>query len=210
MENVIACGCPNTLFVVAAGNDGTDNGKIPHYPCNYGAPPDNLPNVICVAATDQNDVLASFSNYGATSVDLAAPGVAVTSTWPAYDTLYTQGFEDPFTAWTLTGAFGRSPLHANGAFSMSDSPGGNYVPGVTHARAPAPVASFSGRIGCQAAYNLRFDSTVLRRLQRRGAVERRLRQLLLVGLVGLVARIVPGAHVRLLRARQRRRRSRSA
>ena len=58
--------------------------------------------MICVAATDQNDNLASFSNYGG-SVDLAAPGVGTTSTWPAYDTLYTQGFEDPFTGWTLGG-----------------------------------------------------------------------------------------------------------
>ena len=159
MKNAIASPeCANTLFVVAAGNDGTSDDTMPHYPCNYGAAPDKLPNVICVAATDQNDALASFSSYGATSVDLAAPGVGVTSTWPAYDTLYTQGFEDPFSSWSLTGAFGRSLVHANGAFSMSDSPGGNYVPGVTQARAPGPVASFSGRIGCQAAYNLRFDA----------------------------------------------------
>jgi subtilisin family serine protease len=150
--------CANTLFVVAAGNDGSDNDKFPHYPCNYGGPPDNLPNVICVAATDQSDTLASFSNYGPASVDLAAPGVAVTSTWPAYDTLYAQDFEDPFADWTRTGAFNRSPEHANGAFSMSDSPGGNYGPGISDARAPAPVASFSGRSGCQAAYNLRFDT----------------------------------------------------
>ena len=34
--------CPNTLFVVAAGNDGTNNDTTPHYPCNYGAAPDNL------------------------------------------------------------------------------------------------------------------------------------------------------------------------
>ena len=95
MRDAIAS-CPNVLFVVAAGNDGTNNDSTPHYPCNYGAAPDNLANVICVAATDQNDDLASFSNYGA-SVDLAAPGVGTTSTWPAYDTLYTQGFEDPFT-----------------------------------------------------------------------------------------------------------------
>ena len=59
------------LFVVAAGNDGTNNDTMPHYPCNYGAAPDNLANVICVAATDQNDALASFSNYGARA-----------STWP--------------------------------------------------------------------------------------------------------------------------------
>ena len=162
MKNAIASPeCANTLFVLAAGNNGVSDDSSPHYPCNYGAPPDNLPNVICVAATDQTDTLASFSNYGANSVDLAAPGVGVTSTWPAYDTLYAQGFEDPFSGWTLSGAFGRSLVHANGVYSMSDSPGGNYLRGITHARSPAPVTSFSGRIGCQAAYNLRFDTQPL-------------------------------------------------
>jgi thermitase len=52
--------CANTLFVVAAGNDGANNDVTPHYPCNFGGPPDNLPNVLCVAATDANDNLASF------------------------------------------------------------------------------------------------------------------------------------------------------
>src|SRR3712207_7281713 len=43
--------------------------------CNY-----DLPNVICVAATDRSDRLAEFSNRGARTVDLAAPGVAIAST----------------------------------------------------------------------------------------------------------------------------------
>ena len=122
------------------------------------------PNVICVAATDQNDVLASFSNYGATSVDLAAPGVGVTSTWPAYHTLYTQGFEDPFSSWlslTRSPRLGAPLVHANGAFSMSDSPGGNYVPGpVTQARAPGPPRLRASADGSAARrrYNLRFDA----------------------------------------------------
>jgi len=63
------------LFVAAAGNDGQDNGDIPVYPASY-----NLDNVIAVAATNQNDVLAWFSNYGATSVDVAAPGINIYST----------------------------------------------------------------------------------------------------------------------------------
>jgi subtilisin family serine protease len=156
MRDAIAS-CPGVLFVVAAGNDGTNNDSFPHYPCNYGAAPDNLANVICVAATDQNDVLANFSNYGA-GVDLAAPGVGTTSTWPAYDTLYSQGFEDPFTPWSVTGTFSRSTLHATGAQSMSDSPSGNYAPGATFAYDTPAVTSFAGRVGCQAAYNLRFDT----------------------------------------------------
>ena len=72
----------NVLFVAAAGNGGPDgvgddNDQSPTYPCAYV-----LPNVICVGASDNRDQLAPFSNYGASSVDLAAPGVSIASTWP--------------------------------------------------------------------------------------------------------------------------------
>lgn len=63
------------LFVAASGNEGNDNDKKPSYPASY-----KVDNVISVAATDNRDRLASFSNYGATSVDLSAPGVSVLST----------------------------------------------------------------------------------------------------------------------------------
>ena len=65
------------LFVAAAGNDGKNNDATPQYPASY-----NNPNIISVAATDDNDALASFSNYGASSVDVAAPGVNILSTRP--------------------------------------------------------------------------------------------------------------------------------
>jgi subtilisin family serine protease len=73
---------PNTLFVVAAGNGGSDQvgddvDTTPQYPCAYP-----LANVVCVAAGDQDDARASFSNYGAQSVDLAAPGEHILSTVP--------------------------------------------------------------------------------------------------------------------------------
>ncbi len=63
------------LFVAAAGNNGANNDITPFYPATY-----NAPNVVAVAATDNNDMLASFSNFGATTVDLGAPGVDVLST----------------------------------------------------------------------------------------------------------------------------------
>jgi subtilisin family serine protease len=63
------------LFVAAAGNSSADNDAAPVYPASY-----DVPNVIAVAATDQDDTLASFSNRGRTSVDLAAPGTQVYST----------------------------------------------------------------------------------------------------------------------------------
>jgi thermitase len=70
------------LFVAAAGNGGSDgvgdnNDVTPHYPSNY-----ENSNIISVAATDATDTLASFSNFGATTVDLAAPGVSILSTLP--------------------------------------------------------------------------------------------------------------------------------
>jgi subtilisin family serine protease len=64
------------LFVAAAGNSSANSDKSPHYPAGY-----DLPNVISVAATDRNDQLASFSNYGAKSVHVAAPGRDILSTW---------------------------------------------------------------------------------------------------------------------------------
>jgi len=65
------------LFVAAAGNSNNNNDINPNYPSNY-----DVPNVIAVAATDHNDLKASFSNYGPATVDLGAPGVSVYSTVP--------------------------------------------------------------------------------------------------------------------------------
>jgi len=77
LEDAIrAAGEQGILFVAAAGNSSTDNDKRPHYPSNY-----NLPNVISVAALDRNDNLASFSNFGAKTVHIAAPGKDILSTW---------------------------------------------------------------------------------------------------------------------------------
>ena len=65
------------LFVAAASNYGQDNDINPAYPASY-----NFTNIISVAATDRYDNLAYFSNYGANSVDLGAPGVYILSTYP--------------------------------------------------------------------------------------------------------------------------------
>ncbi len=82
---------PGTLFVVPSGNGGPDgagddNEFDTEYPCSHPSP-----NILCVAATDQQDKLASFSNYGSQSVDLAAPGVNVLSTWKGGQVAYQSG-----------------------------------------------------------------------------------------------------------------------
>jgi subtilisin family serine protease len=75
-DAISAAGDAGILFVAAAGNNGTDNDKRPHYPSNY-----DLPNVISVAALDRSDELASFSNFGVKTVHIAAPGKDIVSTW---------------------------------------------------------------------------------------------------------------------------------
>ncbi len=66
------------LFIAAAGNSHADNDQTGFYPADYF-----LPNLIAVAATDHNDNIASFSNYGRRSVFVGAPGANVLSTLPA-------------------------------------------------------------------------------------------------------------------------------
>jgi serine protease len=65
------------IFVAAAGNSASNNDVTANYPSNY-----TQDNIVAVAATDSRDVLASFSSYGATTVDIAAPGVGILSTLP--------------------------------------------------------------------------------------------------------------------------------
>src|SRR6266567_1801482 len=72
------------LFVAACGNDGTDNDAHPLYPASYT----DLDNIIAVAATDRTDTRAWFSNYGATTVALGAPGAAIFSCWNGSDSDY--------------------------------------------------------------------------------------------------------------------------
>jgi len=78
----------SVLFVASAGNGGDDgvgdnNDMMPVYPASYA-----LPNIISVAATDQDDRRVSFSNYGPTTVDVAAPGVYILSTVPNWWSTY--------------------------------------------------------------------------------------------------------------------------
>jgi subtilisin family serine protease len=66
------------LFIAAAGNNSSNNDATANYPSNY-----SNPNIIAVAALTSTGGLASFSNYGATQVDLGAPGAAIYSCIPA-------------------------------------------------------------------------------------------------------------------------------
>jgi thermitase len=68
-------GSHGVVFVTAAGNETANNDVTRSYPASY-----RLSNVISVAAVDSSGALARFSNYGATTVDVAGPGVGIIST----------------------------------------------------------------------------------------------------------------------------------
>ncbi len=77
LDAINALNASGILFVVAAGNDTSDNDAVQVYPANY-----NAPNVLSVGATDSTDSRAYFSNYGARTVGMAAPGDLILSTTP--------------------------------------------------------------------------------------------------------------------------------
>lgn len=74
-DAIRAMGDVGISFVAAAGNSASNNDLVPNYPSSY-----DVSNVISVAASTSTDTLAAFTNYGATSVDLAAPGTLIYST----------------------------------------------------------------------------------------------------------------------------------
>jgi subtilisin family serine protease len=99
-DAIKAAGDAGLLFVTSAGNDSIDNDSTPFYPCSFSRADANNPdppkNILCVAATDNfySDArLAWFSNYGANTVNLGAPGTGVLSTvqWSGDQYLPLQG-----------------------------------------------------------------------------------------------------------------------
>ncbi|MBS1863214.1 MAG: S8 family serine peptidase [Actinobacteria bacterium] len=150
---------PGTLYVAAAGNEAQDNDVHPHYPCDFeprataivGA----VENVVCVAATDQADGLASFSDWGATTVDLGAPGTQILSTYPAFEEIVGDDFEaeDFGTRWKTPtgigaeGGFERTNEAPLTSFGISDSPGRAPVAGSIRSSqlsSPVPVPVEAG------------------------------------------------------------------
>ncbi len=93
-----AAGNAGIMLCVAAGNSTENNDTISSYPASY-----RTTNMIVVAATDQNDALASYSNFGATTVDLAAPGSNIISTQPSGISLQVGSTTYTSTALTFSG-----------------------------------------------------------------------------------------------------------
>jgi subtilisin family serine protease len=131
------------LFICAAGNGGSDgvgdnNDTTPYYPCCY-----TNSNVISVAAITSSGTLASFSNYGLTTVDIGAPGNAVYSTIPK-----SSGFLKTASAYSSYSGTSMATPHVTGAAALYAS----THPGATAAQIKAailgsavPTSSLSGK-----------------------------------------------------------------
>jgi thermitase len=144
---------PNTLYVVAAGNEGANNEVTPSFPCNL-----TQLNLICVAATTVTDTLANFSNIGATMVDLGAPGTDIRSSIPRATTELDEDFEvDPTGRW-VTG--GSAPwgwvLSGTGNHFITDSPAGAYAANADSFTATANAVPDSS-IGCTMSFLASID-----------------------------------------------------
>lgn len=105
----------DALYIASAGNGGRDSlgddiDKYPIYPASY-----NVPNIIAVGATDKNDNLTSFSNYGTTSVDIVAPGKDILSTglhdW--YLEMSGTSMSSPLVAGVASLVLGKNPTISN-------------------------------------------------------------------------------------------------
>ncbi len=148
---------PNTLFVVAAGNNGRDNDANPNAPCT-----EDNENLICVAATTPADGLASFSNFGDREVDLGAPGTVVLSGGLGRTRL-TDGFEggDFATSWDAhvesgTTPWGTASPGAASGVAIADSPAGNYAPSVASYADLATPLNLTGASGCVLHFNAKL------------------------------------------------------
>ena len=75
-DAIDAAGQAGIISVFAAGNEGVNDDATPFDPASFA-----LPSIVSVAASDENDARAPFSNYGGTTVDLAAPGTNIFSTY---------------------------------------------------------------------------------------------------------------------------------
>ncbi|CUS36643.1 Peptidase S8 and S53 subtilisin kexin sedolisin (modular protein) [Candidatus Nitrospira nitrificans] len=176
-DAVNAANAAGVLFVAAAGNGGDDgigddNDNTPNFPSNFSAPSvcaghqkAALANVIAVAATDQHDQLATFSNFGSTTVQVAAPGVHINSTRPTsnmttvlfhnYDSGPT-GLGYVFGGTTGTWGFTNSTSFSQ-PNSLTDSPTGSYQ-NDTDSFAMGPVFSTTGQRGCRLDSRVRLQT----------------------------------------------------
>jgi subtilisin family serine protease len=137
------------IVVAACGNSATNTDLSPTYPASYP-----LDNVVSVAATASDDTLASFSNYGATTVHLGAPGVSIYSTFVATDSFYYTDSGTSFAAPYVSGAL---------ALMLAEYPGESYRQIINRVlNAVDPLPSLAGKCVTGGRLNLRKALTPIR------------------------------------------------
>jgi subtilisin family serine protease len=146
------------LFVAAAGNDGSNNDSIPHYPSSY-----DLDNIIAVAASDQNDNLPPFTNFGFTSVDVAAPGTNTYSSKPPDRSVivFSDDFESGTGNWSMDSPWGLSGtdnIFFSPSNSLTDSPGGNYGDNIDVSARINNALDLLDRVRTRLTFKLRGES----------------------------------------------------
>lgn len=150
MDSISAANSAGVLMVFVASNDANNNdaGGTHVYPSDY--PYDNI---ISVSATDQDDSLAWFSNYGATSVDVGAPGTNIYSLIPARESILWEDFEGSVSGWITNSVFGytwaiTTSFAYSGLKSLDDgSDLGDYLAN-TDSWVTSPTFNLSGQTGC--------------------------------------------------------------
>jgi subtilisin family serine protease len=156
-QAVEEAGAANVVVVAAAGNGHADNDATPKIPCTLPAS-----NLICVAALDPSGALASYSNQGLTTVDVAAPGTGVLSSktdWGA--PLLTEDFESGLGLWThapSSTAWGEATPGAGGTGkAATDSPGGPYAKNADSRLTAASPLVLAGQRGCRMHFDAKYD-----------------------------------------------------
>jgi subtilisin family serine protease len=174
ISNAIKSGaCNGVLFVFAAGNDhrvlNKNTNATNAYPCEFHRPPPHgvrASRIICVGASNMNDGIAGFSNRGKSAVHLAAPGVNIHSSFPEWSPIFSDNLETSFADWAeglgqshpstaSTGPWQRTnELASSGSWSMTDSPGGNYLNNRNYTIRNSATLNLSGQAGCAVDYAL--------------------------------------------------------
>lgn len=128
---IAAGGNAGILFVAAAGNSAADNDAAPSYPASFADPA-----VIAVAASDRTNRLAGFSNFGATAVDIVAPGAGIYSTLPggSYGSYSGTSMAAPHVTGTVALLAAAAPR----------APAGDIRTAILSSA--TPVAAFSGKV----------------------------------------------------------------
>jgi subtilisin family serine protease len=154
VANAIAA-ATDSLVVVAAGNEGRNNDVTASYPCNYATA-----NIVCVAATDQDDKLAGYSNFGAANVDLAAPGSRVVSTVPAFTRPLQETFNSDISATWTTGGPGIQWARGSDALGSfaADSPGTDYESNTNSWLQTASPVSLVDQQSCRVMYSYSLET----------------------------------------------------